>query len=197
MQEHKTISDSSFQITEQDKQFNYQKGLTTCLDNYRNSFDQETINQIVLWKVNRFAQVDDKTLALINEIDINAEELDETLTLNVLRSLLYTKGIKLPMASTILRFRSPDIYQIIDQRVYRIIYPQKKLALPQYLSEKNFQSQVELYVTYLSDLRNVCNKLDIPFKESDRILYCADKRVNKNVQLENYGTRSTDAEYGK
>lgn len=39
----------------------------------------------------------------------------------ILRKLLMTPGIRLPMASTILRFKNPNVYQIIDQRAYRFL----------------------------------------------------------------------------
>ena len=90
------------------------------------------------------------------------------------------------MASTILRFKNPNIYQIIDQRVYRLIYKNKQLTINAYPSDKNLNYQIELYIKYLTELKKVCDSLKIPFKESDRILYMADKRVNKGIKLNNY-----------
>ena len=76
------------------------------------------------------------------------------------------------MASTMLRFKNPNIYQIIDQRVYRVIYG-IELKLRTNLNENILQ-----YLEYLTDLRKVCNDFQIPFSESDRILYEYDKQVN-------------------
>jgi hypothetical protein len=90
------------------------------------------------------------------------------------------------MASTILRFRNKNIYQIIDQRVYRIIYKDEKLKLKTHPSDKNVSDQIELYFKYLRDLKVVCEKLEIPFDKSDRILFMADKRINKDFSLDNY-----------
>ncbi|MBI9038202.1 MAG: hypothetical protein JEY97_08735 [Bacteroidales bacterium] len=104
----------------------------------------------------------------------------------ILRGLLKTHGVQLAMASTILRFRNPKIYQIIDQRVYRIIYPNRELKLNTYLSEKNLNYQIELYLKYLTDLKKVCFDLNIPFDKSDRILFMADRRINKEHRLKNY-----------
>ena len=100
--------------------------------------------------------------------------------------LLNTNGVQLAMASTILRFRNKKVYQIIDQRVYRIIYEGKELKLSSYLSQKNIEYQIELYVQYLKDLNKICTDLKIPFKESDRVLFMADKRINKKHKLRNY-----------
>ncbi len=96
------------------------------------------------------------------------------------------------MASTILRFKNRNIYQIIDQRVFRIIYIDKKLKLKAHPSEKNLNSQIDLYLQYLKDLTEICEKLKIPFEKSDRILYMADKRINKDIPLENYSTKARD-----
>jgi len=84
------------------------------------------------------------------------------------------------MASTILRFKNKRLYQIIDQRVYRIIYG-KTLKLP-----RSVDDQITLYFEYLEKLREICKLLEIRFESSDRILYNADKRVNKCIKLENY-----------
>ena len=90
------------------------------------------------------------------------------------------------MASTILRYRNPNIYQIIDQRVYRVIYENQILELNTYPSDKNLNFQIELYIKYLYDLSAICTDLKILFDKSDRILFMADKRINKKENLNNY-----------
>lgn len=169
-----------------DKDFDYQIELTEKLDNNLKSLNQEAINEIVLWKVNRFAKVDEDTLKMINEINIDSYQLDTIKTKEVLKKLLNIKGIQLPMASTILRFRNKNMYQIIDQRVYRIIYEGQTLKLKTHPSEKNINEQIDIYLKYLLDLRNISEKLQIPFCNSDRILYNADRRLNKEIPLKNY-----------
>ncbi len=183
---HKTIHHSGFEILDSDHEFPYQKKLTEKLDHTTKDFNQEIINEIVLWKVNRYAEIPNKTMNLINTINSDANVLDKTLTEKVLKILLNTKGIQLPMASTILRFKNKHIYQIIDQRVYRIIYPKKLLKLNPSRTEENIKNQIQLYFKYLEDLRNSCDKLSIHFEQSDRILYMADKRINRNHSLSNY-----------
>lgn len=85
------------------------------------------------------------------------------------------------MASTILRFKSPKIYQILDQRVYRFIYPKKTLKY-----SSNLNDQINLYIQYLTDLKTICIERKIDYSISDRILYSFDKFHNKNEKLENY-----------
>jgi len=92
-------------------------------------------------------------------------------------------GIRLPMASTILRFRNPKIYQIIDQRVYRFICGE---ALPTLFS---IPKQITLYFEYLEKLKEVCENHKIPFGEADRILYQADKELNGDIALSGYGSK--------
>lgn len=187
----KSIHSPDFKIKESDHEFGYQEKLTPELDEDTSEFDQNRLNEIVLWKVNRYAQFDKKTIGLINSIDVGAKQLDEGLTRDVLVGLLSTKGVRLPMASTILRFRNPNIYQIIDQRVYRMIYPDQVLKSSPADSDVSRKSQIEIYLEYLKELRIQCERLNIPFKNSDRILYMADKRINKGISLNNYGSKSS------
>tara|TARA_R110002124_G_C8939936_1_gene512620 strand:- start:2023 stop:2460 length:438 start_codon:yes stop_codon:yes gene_type:complete len=145
------------------------------------------LNEIVLWKVNKYAEFDESLIKLINSIDKNEFEIDIDKTKEILKGLLKTNGVQLAMASTILRYRNPNIYQIIDQRVYRVIYENQILDLNTYSSEKNLNFQIELYIKYLIDLKRICSDLKIPFEKSDRILFMADKRINKTEKLKNYG----------
>jgi hypothetical protein len=190
MTTHKTVFDKEFQIILADKEFEYQKDLTAKLDKNETMFDQEIINEIILWKVNRYANVDNDTLKLLNDIGTTSTVLDIEKTRKILKMLIQKKGIQLPMASTMLRFKNKNIYQIIDQRVYRIIYKDKKLKLKTHLNDKNLNDQVDLYIQYLKDLTEVCEKLEIHFDESDRILFMADKRINKDIPLDNYSTQT-------
>ena len=57
-------------------------------------FDQNKLNEIVLWKVNRYAKFDDRLIDLINSIDRNNLEINEDKTRLVLRELLKTKNGK-------------------------------------------------------------------------------------------------------
>ena len=86
------------------------------------------------------------------------------------------------MASTILRFRNPKVYQIIDQRVFRVLY-KKQFKVSTSLSKAKVDEQVNLYIQYLSDLREACIQLNINFEDADRVLYNADKRLNRGVKI--------------
>lgn len=184
------IGDPEFQLDRQlDWEFNYQKDLTVQLDQAPEEVDQHWINEVVLWKVNRYAKPAQNTIDLLNQINPTATAVDHQLTRSVLNALLETKGIQLPMASSILRFRNPQIYQIIDQRVFRVLYPGKVLKTSQYNSAKNREEQIEMYIQYLEDLRLACESLEIEFELADRVLYMADKRLNKSISLSNYGSR--------
>lgn len=183
---HKTIFDTDFKILKEDSNFKYQPELTEKLDGIKSDFNQNILNEIILWKVNRYANFEDETIKAINNINSDARVLNKEKTTSLLRLLLRTKGVKLAMASTILRFKNPEVYQIIDQRVYRIIYDGKELNLSANLNDEKIDQQIELYFKYLADLKEVCLKFKIPFSKSDRILYMVDKRINKNKKLKNY-----------
>jgi hypothetical protein len=157
----KTIFDYDFKIISDDYEFKYQESLTKKLDSSTEDFSQEKLNEIVLWKVNRYAKFDENLIELINSIDKDETKIDLDKTKEILKCLLKTNGVQLAMASTILRYRSPNIYQIIDQRVYRVIYENQILELNTYPSEKNLNFQIELYIKYLYDLSAICTDLKI------------------------------------
>lgn len=175
----KTIND--IEITSQNlenENYKYQPKLTEKLDKINSDYDQNILNEIVLWKVNRFVEFDQETLQLLNNIkktekDFNAESTDI-----ILQKLLNTHGIQLAMASTILRFKNPNVYQIIDQRVYRFIYGEN---MPSYFG--TVESQIKLYIEYIKKLRGICNEKNIEYQHSDRILYQLDKEYNKDDKL--------------
>ena len=156
--------------------FKYQKGLTDKLDNIKDDFTYETMLEIVLWKTNRFPEIDDDLIIKINQL---RKGYDESLSDYILIKLLDSKGFDLPMASTFLRFIDSDYFQIIDQRVYRILYGEN-LKIPFSKPKK-----VELYKKYLIDLKEACIAHNIPFSKSDRILYLLDKhpQVNKAQKI--------------
>lgn len=79
-----TIND--IKPTEADRQnveYNYQNELTVKLDNLNSDFDQNIINEIVLWKVNRYALLDTATLNLINQINKDDTKLNYELTSDI------------------------------------------------------------------------------------------------------------------
>lgn len=159
--------------------FKYQKDLTKELDKLNSDFNQEIINEIVLWKINRYAKIENKAFDLLNKINKSDTKIDIELTKDILKELLNTSGIRLAMASTILRFKNPKIYQIIDQRVYRYISMHQEE-----LNEGTvIENKIDLYLIYLSRLREVCTQYKIKFEESDRILYMMDKEHNKGNNL--------------
>ncbi|MDJ1505776.1 hypothetical protein QNI22_34285 [Cytophagaceae bacterium BD1B2-1] len=75
--------------------------------------------------MNRYALLSDHTLYLINQIDLTTSDIDFVKTHTVKRALLKSKGLQLPIASAILRFRNSTIYQVIDQRMYWLLYEGK------------------------------------------------------------------------
>jgi hypothetical protein len=146
-----SVNHKSFKLIKEYNDFSYQKKLTEKLDKVDNDFNQGLINEIVLWKVNRYAELNLETLDKLNCIKKSDKELDKKLTRAILSDLLKTKGIQLPMASTILRFKNPKFYQILDQRVYRILYGEN-LNLSY---NKKSDEQIEIYLNYLERLRIV------------------------------------------
>lgn len=179
----KKIENKGDLLTE-DFDYDYNRDLTKLLDDHNEDYDKNIINMITLWKVNRYPYISEDIITALNKLGKETEYKEEHKKL--LLRLLGCKGVQLPMASTFLRFRNPRLFQIIDQRVYRLITG-NELSLPVYSSEKNKKVISDLYFDYLKRLKTMCDQLEIPFEKSDRILYNADKRINKDVKLKNYG----------
>ena len=182
---HHTVFDKGFKILDSDKTYKYQEELTGKLDKLREEFDYNILNEIVLWKVNRYSQFSQKTIDLINSIAYNDKSIDQKKIRRVLRVLLKTPGVQIAMASTILRFRNPQLFQIMDQRVYRIINPGKTLKLSTSESNINIENTIDIYLKYLEQLKKVASELKIEYKEADRVLYMADRRINRKHKLSN------------
>ncbi|HOZ16693.1 MAG TPA: hypothetical protein PLS61_02790 [Candidatus Portnoybacteria bacterium] len=181
MQEIKTIYnvENNNKLVRLEDEYKYQKDLTDKLDLIQSKFDQSIINEIVLWKVNRYVKITDEALLLLNKINRNDSVINIDLTKEILQNLLNTPGIRIALASTILRFKNPDIYQIIDQRVYRFIHPYGE----ELKNSTDRNKQISLYLEYLERLHKVCLTNNIPFRDSDRILYIMDKEFNKDNKL--------------
>ena len=121
--------------------YNYQPGLTHKLDDIGDrSFNQDSINEIVLWKTDRYARLDPAVIHSLNELVLlrNGEHRRGQHTLE---ALLETRGVDLAMASTFLRFRNPQVFPIIDRRAYRAVYG-RRLRLYQASSKDRKNSGV-------------------------------------------------------
>lgn len=158
--------------------YKYQPHLTPRLDAHEGDFTEQNILEIVLWKVNRYPHVTDELLEQVNLLRRERTEESGQRLLEMLLKDEY-RGFDLPMASTLLRFACPELFQIIDQRVYRFIMPEEhKLKIPY-----NWEAKVNLYFRYLKRLKEECALRGIPFEKSDRILYQMDKDLNKNTPI--------------
>jgi hypothetical protein len=164
-------------------EYKYQPSLTEKLDKSGEEFfNQDLINEIVLWKINRYAAIDDETLRILNSGEIKSATIDKEFTRHLILRLLGLNGIRLAMASTILRFRNPKVYQIIDQRVFRFIYGQE-LKLSASTSTGSTNAQIELYFNYLDKLRTISDKTGWDYSQLDRILYALDIKHNKEYSI--------------
>ena len=78
------------------------------------------------------------------------------------------------MASTLLRFRNPETFQIIDRHAYRAVYGHDYPLS----SASNDAAKIELYFRYLDDLIELARTKDLEFRTLDRVLYVFDKLNN-------------------
>ncbi len=136
----------------------------------------DIINSIVLWKLNRQVKIDHNLILKIKNLnceDVNSLDKYECEIREIVLALLKTKGIKIAMASTILKMFKPVVFPIIDQRAYRVIYGKD---FPIYYGENSYNKYVDLYFQYIKDCcifqRTKCP--NIPFNKIDELLYQID-----------------------
>lgn len=169
------------------ERFNYDDGadITARISNVQEKDYQENrdiINEIVLWKMNRRPSITEELIDAIlglNNISTPLQAVESSQTGMVLEQLLQTKGIQLPMASTILHFYYPDVYPIIDQRAYRELYG---IDYPKTMIKVS--SLVENYRNYIRDCHEYQqeNCPEIAFSLIDKVLYQLDKEKGNKVK---------------
>lgn len=148
-------------------------------DDYRENRD--IINEIVLWKMNRRPQVTEDLINVIfelKEIKTPLQALENEKTTKAVEKLLQTKGMQLPMASTVLHFYYPDVFPIIDQRAYRELY---NIDYPKTLTK--ISALTDLYIKYIKDCREYQQERcpEIAFAQIDKVLYQLDKEKGNKV----------------
>jgi hypothetical protein len=152
--------------------YKFQPDLTKVLDAVDGlPLDQAMVNEIVLWKVDRYARISPEALSALNALSELGPSLHRMGQL-ALTLLMRERGIDLPMASTLLRFRNPKVFQIIDRHAYRAVYGQD------YRPPSNVEEKIDLYFRYLDTLIELAQARRIAFRDMDRILYVFDKKRN-------------------
>ncbi len=154
--------------------YEYQPSLTGRLDNIGNSeFTQRTIDEIVLWKLNRYVAAGAELLSELNALT-KLSPGEHRRGEETLRLLLETHGADLAMASTVLRFRNPAVFQIIDRHAYRALCG-KDYSLH---AGSPANRKVVAYFDYIDNLRELCKAKALHFQDIDRLLYIFDKETN-------------------
>lgn len=154
--------------------YNYQPRLTQGLDNLADvDFTQRLLDEIVLWKVDRYVQLDEDKFRRLNELKTLTQG-EHRRGESILVDLLHVHGVDLAMASTVLRFRNPKTFQIIDRHAYRAVYGKD---YPLYSASPDSR-KLAIYFDYLDELLALCNRKGLDFEMIDRLLYIFDKESN-------------------
>jgi hypothetical protein len=145
--------------------YEYQPTLTERLDRLGDEdFTQRSIDEIVLWKVNRYVAAQAELLAKLNGLKSlsNGEHRQGE---EVLGMLLQTHGVDLPMASTLLRFRNPTVFQIIDKHAYRAVFGRD---YPLYTSTPA-SCKIAVYFDYLDKLIELCQAKELELTKKSTV----------------------------
>ena len=157
--------------------YKYLPALTKKLDDLQdNKFDQALINEIVLWKVNRYVEISGFIASALDNVKV-LKNGQHRIAEQLLFKLLQINGIDLPMASTLLRFRNPDVFQIIDRHAHRAIFGTNYSLY----SSSNINKKIETYFEYIDKLIEICQSKNLEFKTIDRLLYVFDKKINGSL----------------
>ena len=166
------------------KNYKYDAG-ENILNRIKSSSDEkeqlDIINMIILWKINRRAIINSKTIKeLMNIKAINLDNLEENQDKlkKCFNDLIFSKGIHLAMASTILHFYNPDTFPIIDQRAYRELHSKE---MPQNIKKKE---AFDIYYDYIFDCKKYweTNCKELNFSDIDKVLYQLDKDRGNRVR---------------
>jgi thermostable 8-oxoguanine DNA glycosylase len=173
------------------KAMDYKNNLTEYLDKYSYPsdpnlkekianledifFTQPLINEIVLWKVNRYVSLNNEILIRLNNLKSLTQGRHQDAQ-SILEDLLTVKGVDLPMASTFLRFRNPKVFQIIDKHAYRAVYDKKYPFNGK--SQRSIDKKVDVYFDYLDKLIELCRERNLEFTSVDKLLYEFDIQIN-------------------
>jgi len=158
--------------------YRYQRELTAHLDSLGSRpFEQDDINEIVLWKVNRYVKLGGSVLEALNAATTVPPKSHRSAEA-ALAALLREPGVDLPVASTLLRFRNRKAFQIIDRHAYRAVYGEN---YPLYSSSRDI-TKIDLYFRYLDALFALAEAKGVEFEILDRVLYVFDKQVNGKLR---------------
>ena len=156
------------------KHHQYQPALTSYLDHLDSKpFTQDLINEIVLWKVNRYAELRPTALKALNRVAAIRPKSHRTAEATV-ATLLREPGVDIAMASTILRFRNKTTFQIIDRHAYRALYGKNYPLQP----KSSDNAKIDLYFRYLDELWAFADSKKLSFTTVDRVLYVFDRQFN-------------------
>ena len=137
--------------------------------------DLDIINAIVLWKINREVIVSLETVELLNAIAGAVATPEEALRNKdvpaLVKELIESKGIGLPVASALLKQYCPQAFPIIDQRAYFVLYGEK---LP-------LNAGVDVYLDYIKRCASIAIEHGIPFEKVDEVLYQIDKDSGRTL----------------
>ncbi len=169
--------------------YKYQPDLTTKLDaSLGETLTRERAYEIVLWKVNRWVDFSDELLSLLDQArtisDLN-DPADEAKARLILGRLLRTRGVRLPMASTLLRFINDAVFAVIDERAFRQAYggdAKLRANVGTTCTDRLIEADAVQYLGYLARLREIGAERGLEFRLLDRILYQEDKNAHRRLK---------------
>lgn len=163
-----------------DFQFVYNTEETAALNRLANrnaSADLDLFRRIALWKLDRVLEIPKETISRLRALATAPDvQRDSAEVREILEELVECAGIGVPMASTILKFLRPDIFPIIDVRAYRAVYGKKLYWRPD-----SVKRNIDLYLSYASDVDHISNATGRPLREIDEQLYCFDLAHNGRI----------------
>ncbi|NMD85294.1 hypothetical protein HF882_01715 [Victivallis vadensis] len=164
----------------------YNSGLTVKIDAFNlpehpESWSREKLYEIVLWELNRYPQIDDALFAELGRI-AGLKRADARKAAPTLKKLLQCRNVGLTMATAILRFINPAVFQTMNRRNFHVVlgseeeYPDP----PAKLTPAFLDRVCDCYFRYLEALRELTGD-GFDFEVADRMLYQVDKASGRKL----------------
>lgn len=153
------------------------------------------INEIVLWKLNRQVEIEKDLIEEIKDLTklfpspfLRQHFKEESNEWKRIREVLLklldkteTTGVKIAMASTILKMFYPEVFPIIDRRAYHCMSVYKGKTKDLELKEHwKAETCIEVYRNYINDCYDYFVNVmegEGAFKQVDQVLYQIDKNA--------------------
>ena len=134
------------------------------------SLSRNTIIKILKWKSPRPLRFYNKNeeVYIKNITQLSFKEKNDKLKIHILTAL---KGVNYPSASSILMFKNPDFYPVLDIRVWKQLYKNNLVSV----NPRGIGFTLDQWDSYVKIIRSLSRKYNTTAREIEKKLFDYDK----------------------